>query len=223
MKTKLVGIILSGMATASALADGTNEPPATFWNSATLLGDLGGLRPKIEAQGISFAPVYSAEVMGELAGENPNSRVVSAQQLALPLDVDLEKFIGWRDALFHANAFWITGRGLTEDNLHDLANVSNINAFRTFRLNELWLQQSLWDKIVSVKAGAIAMDMEFFSSACSGLFINSSFATFSLIAANLSNTPIYPVAAPAVRVAVRAGTHWNFQAGFSTATACRRT
>ncbi len=213
MKTKIAGIILGGLTAANIFADGTNEPPATLWNRATLLGDLGGVRPKIAEHGFSFTPVYTAEVMGELAGENSGSRIVSAQQLALPFDVDLEKSIGWRDALFHANAFWITGRGLTEDNIGDLANVSNINAFRTFRLNELWLQQTLWDKKISVKAGAIAVDTEFFSSACSGLFINSSFGTFSLIAANLANTPIYPVAAPAVRVAMRAGTHWNFLAG----------
>jgi len=214
MKTKIAGIILGYLTVANIFADGTNEQLATLWNRATLLGDLSGVRPKIAEHGILFAPVYTAEVMGELAGENSGSRAVSAQLLALPLDVDLGKFIGWRDALFHMNTFWTTGRGLTEDNIGDLANVSNINAYRTFRLNELWLQQSLWDKKISVKAGTVAVDTEFFSSAASALFINSSFGTFSLIAANLPNPPIYPIAAPAVRVAVRAGTHWNFQAGF---------
>ena len=212
MKTKIAGMILGGLAVANVFADATNEPPATFCNRPTLLGDLGGLRPELETQGITFTPAYTGEIMSELAGKNSCSRTVSAHQLALPLEVDLQKIARWRGALFHANAFWIAGRGLTEDNIGDLANVSNINAYRTFRLNEIWLQQSFGDKNFSVKAGAIAVDTEFFSATSSALFLNSSFGTFSLIAANLPNPPIYPVAAPAVRAAVRAGTHWNFQA-----------
>jgi porin len=47
------------------------------------------------------------------------------------------------------------------------------------------------------------VDNDFFSAASSGVFMNSSFGTFSLIAANLPNPPIYPVAALGARLAVQ--------------------
>jgi porin len=62
-----------------------------------------------------------------------------------------------------------------------------------------------------VKAGLIAVDTEFFSLTSSGLFINSSFGTFSLIAANLPNPPIFPMAAPAVRLLVQPAPRFYFQ------------
>jgi porin len=206
-----IALAAAAMPLSSDCAGTTNEPPKTLWNRDTLLGDLCGVRPRLAEHGISFVPVYTGEVMGETGGAYDGNRAVYAHNLNLPLDVDLEKLAGWRGALFHVNAFWIAGRGLTEDTIGDLANVSNINAYRTFRLNELWLEQSFGENL-SVKAGNIAVDTEFFSSAASALLINSSFGTFSLIAANLPNSPIYPVAAPAVRVALHAGKHWTFQA-----------
>ncbi|HEV2695179.1 MAG TPA: carbohydrate porin [Verrucomicrobiae bacterium] len=196
-----------------ASGEATNEPPATLWTQPTLFGDLGGWRSRAETNGVTFLPLYNGEIMGELAGHHPGNRVVDAQYVALPLNIDLEKFAGWREALFHVNAFWLAGRGLTDDSIHDLANVSNINAYRTVRLNELWFQQSLLDQHLSVKAGLVALDTEFFTSGTDAIFMNSSFGTFSLIAANLPNPSIFPAPVPAVRFAYQAGPHWNFLTG----------
>ncbi|HSY17955.1 MAG TPA: carbohydrate porin [Candidatus Acidoferrales bacterium] len=207
-----LGFLLGFLLRANGEAT-TNGPPATLWTQPTLFGNLGGLRSRAETNGITFLPVYNGEIMGELAGHHPGDRFVDAQYVTLPLTVDLEKFAGWREALFHVNAFWLAGRGLTEDSIHDLANVSNINAYRTIRLNELWLQQSFLDQNYSVRAGMMDVDTEFFTTDTDELFISSSFGTFSLIAANLPNPPIYPEAVPAVRFAAQAGPHWRFLTG----------
>ncbi|HEX7653479.1 MAG TPA: carbohydrate porin [Verrucomicrobiae bacterium] len=213
MNRAIAAIALTCCATATIWADGTNDPAPTLWTQANLVGDPGGWRSRLEAHGLTLNPVYTGEVMGESGGLCDGNRVISAHLLALPLDLDLEKLAGWPGAQLHANAFWIAGRGLTEDCIGDLANVSNISAYRTARLNELWLQQTFWNQTLSLKAGALAMDSEFFSSSASALFINSSFGTFSLFAANLPNPPIFPIAAPGIRVAVHAGSHWLFQMG----------
>ncbi len=243
MKRLIIGTALAGLTAGRALADASdpiiapasttdgglssnfknqNEPAAvptvpdtgaSFFQRATLLGDWGGARPWLENHGINFSPVYSSEIMGELNGSHSGNRVVYAHNLDLPLEIDLDKFAGWRDALFHVNAFWIAGRGLSEDGIGDLANVSNIAGYRTIRLNEMWLEQKFLDQKFSLKAGNIAVDTEFFGATAAALFINSSFGTFSLVAANVANTPIYPMAVPAGRVAYQTGAHWNFQAG----------
>ena len=213
MRIAIFSILIFGFLLRANGEASTNEPPATLWTQATLFGDLEGWRSRAEAKGITFLPLYNGEIMGEVAGHHPGNRVIDAQYVALPLNIDLEKFAGWREALFHVNAFWLAGRGLTDDSIHDLANVSNINAYRTIRLNELWLQQSFQAGRFSVRAGMMDVDTEFFTTATDELFISSSFGTFSLIAANLSGPPIFPEAVPAVRFAAQAGPHWRLLTG----------
>ena len=84
----------------------------------------------------------------------------------------------------------------------DLGNTSNLAGFNTFRLQEIWLQQSFWGKRASLRVGMLAADTEFFGSQASSLFLNGTFGAFTLIAANFNNAPVYPVAAPAVRLDV---------------------
>jgi len=213
MRKAIFYILIFGFMLRASGEATTNEPPATLWNQPTLFGDLCGLRSRAETKGITFLPVYNGEIMGELAGHHSGNRVVDAQYVALPLSIDLDKFAGWREALFHVNAFWLAGRGLTDDSIHDLANVSNINAYRTMRLNELWLQQGFANQRFSVRAGMMDVDTEFFTTETDELFISSSFGTFSLIAANLPGPPIYPEAVPAVRFAYQAGPHWRLLTG----------
>lgn len=187
-------------------------PDQSFWKRDTLTGDWGGFRTHLADLGINFNPVYTGEVMSEAAGGHAGNRTIYDHNLNLPLTVDLEKAIGWRGATFHANAFWLAGRSLTDDCIGDLANISNISAYPTWRLNELWLEQTFWDKKASIKIGSLATDADFFVPETSALFINSSFGCFSLVAANLPNPPIYPVAAPGVRFWVQPDPHLYFQA-----------
>ena len=206
-------IFVSALALASVAAQAANDPSPTFWNRPNLFGDVGGLRPALQTHGIDFSPVYTGEIFGEVSGSQGGNRFIYDHNLNLPLTVDLEKAAGWRGALLHANVFWLTGRSLSQDSVHDLANVSNIAAYPTVRLQELWLQQNFWNQRASVKIGALAVDNDFFTATSSALFINSSFGTFALIAANLPSPPIYPVAAPAVRFSVQPDPHFYFQAG----------
>ncbi len=206
-------LLTAALAVTASAVNATNEPPATLWTRETLLGDLGGVRTRLTEHGISFIPTYTGEVIYGIMDSPHGSHVVYDHNVNLPLDVDMEKLLSWRGATFHANAYWLAGRSLTEDCIGDLANVSNISAYRTFRLQELWLQQTFWKDRASIKIGSVAVDTEFFAASSSALFINSSFGTFSLIAANLPNPPIYPVAAPAVRLAVQLHPRVNFQIG----------
>ena len=206
-------MLMSVFAAGSTLAALVNEPAETFCNRPHLLGEFGGVRSQLETNGVEICPIYTGEILGEATGSHGGNRFIYDHNLNLPLTLDLEKLASWNGATFHANAFWIAGRSLTEDSIGDLANVSNISGYRTLRLNELWLEQLFLDKHASIKVGMIAVDTEFFASASASLFINSSFGAFSLVAANLPNTPIYPVAAPAVRLGYDLNSHFHVMAG----------
>jgi len=198
----------------SPAADTTPIPPKSFWERDTLLGDPWGLRSLMNDHGFTFSPVYTGEVMGNVAGGTSGQGAAYDHSLILPLTIDLNKITGWWDGgIVYANAFWIAGRSLTVDCTGDLSGVSNIAGDDTFRLQELWFQQAFWQTRASLKLGVVAADTEFFTSDTAALFINGTFGAFTLIGANLPNPPIYPMAAPAVRLRLQPIPEFYFQTG----------
>jgi porin len=81
--------------------------------------------------------------------------------------------------------------------------VSSIEAARTTRLFDLWLEQWAFDYKASVRLGQLAADDEFMISEYGGEFINATYGWPALLAADLpSGGPAYPLATPAVRLKV---------------------
>ena len=117
------------------------------------------------------------------------------------------------DLVFHTNALWIHGQGLSIRKVGDFSNVSNIAGYNTVRLQEMWFQQSLWLKRISIRLGILAADAEFFTSTTSSLFINGTFGAFTFVGANLPDPPVYPVAVPGIRLAVAPVSFLSFQVG----------
>lgn len=187
-------------------------PEPSPWQRETLTGDCGA-RARLADQGVDFSPVFTAEVMGNVAGGIHDSGTVYDQCLNLPLTVDLEKLAGWNAATFYANALWIAGDSLSARHVGDIANVSNISADPAFRLQELWLEQGFWKQRLALQAGLIAADMQFFVSDAAALFINGTFGAFTLVGANLPNPPIYPMASPGIRLRVEPTEQFYLQAG----------
>jgi porin len=214
----LIAVVMSSMVRA-ADETGTNvlSSPAesqTFWTRETLVGDPSGGRGWLESQGFNFAPVYTGEVMGNASGGTSGQGVVYDHSLNLPLTIDLDKFTGWWDGgIVYANALWIAGRSLAADDTGDLSGVSNIAGNDAWRLQELWFQQGFWQTRASLKLGVIAADTEFFTSDSASLYLNGTFGAFTLLGANLPNPPIYPMAAPAVRLRLAPVPEFYFQAG----------
>lgn len=203
------------VATTAVTADEmtpTNAPPKSFWERDTLTGDWGGVRTTLTDHGVDFSPAYTGEVLGNIAGGKYGTGAVYDHSLNLPLTVDLEKLAGWSGVTFHANAFWIAGESLSEKCVGDIGNVSNIAAEPAVRLQEFWLQQEFWQSKISLRAGQLAADSEFFAANSSALFVNGAFGAFPLIAANLPNPPVYPLAAPAVRLKLQPDPRFYFQA-----------
>lgn len=197
--------------TQPGVPEGLTGPVDTFWKRDTLTGDWGGLREELEDKGITIAPTWQAEVFGNTGGAAQGA--ISDGLFNLPIDLDLERLTGfWKDATFHANVLYIYGPSLSGQYVGDFSNTSNIAFYNSIRLQELWLQQSFWDKRASVRAGMLAADTEFFGSEASSLFINGTFGAFTLFGANFINAPVYPIASPGVRLDVAPTSKFDFKA-----------
>lgn len=166
-----------------------------------LTGDWGGLRTSLRDAGLELGVTYIGEGLGNPAGGVKRGAIYEGR-LEMSLDIDLAKAIGWDGALIHANAYQIHGRGLSAKDLgNNFLVASSIEALRSSRLFDLWFQQELFDRRVSVRAGQIAADDEFFISDYGATFVNSTFGWPGILAADLpSGGPAYPLATPGFRI-----------------------
>lgn len=193
--------------------EGLTNPGRSIFRQDTLVGEARGARVRLEQLGVSIVPTYIGEIMGNPVGGIDRGFVYDGV-LNVPLDLDLERITGFlHDLTFHVNALWLSGQGLSTRHTGDFSNTSNIAGYNTVRLQEMWFEQALWRKRITLRAGVLAADAEFFTSGYGSLFLNGTFGAFTLVGANLPNAPIYPVAAPGVRLAVQPVSKFLFQIG----------
>lgn len=190
-----------GRSQISAQSSEKEEPgQPSIQSSLGPYGDPGGLRGTLQERGIEYNVVYIGETLGNVSGGMRRGAVYQGR-LDLQLDVSLDKLIGWQGATFHTNAYFIHGSALSRYYLGNLFVSSGIEARPSERLFELWLEQELFDRKVSVRAGQLAADTEFFVSETAGLFVNATFGWPTITAENLpSGGPAYPLATPGVRL-----------------------
>jgi porin len=152
--------------------------------------------------GASFAGINIGEVFTDVHG-GAEKATVGDDLLGFEGNLELGPFAGWPHALAHASAFLLSGRGISGTALgSNLLTVSNIEAAPGARLHELWLEQLLLHRTVSVRVGQMAADSEFAVSGLSAGFLNGSHGWPALLAADLpEGGPAYPLASPAARVA----------------------
>ena len=194
------------------MPEGLTSPADTLLEQDTLTGDWGGLRDRLRDRGLAITPVYEGEVFGNTGGADQG--VIADGFVNIALDLDLERITGfWKDATLHANALYIYGDSLSERYVGDFSNTSNLAGYNSVRLQELWLEQSFWTKRASLKLGLIAVDTEFFTSNTASLFINGTFGAFTLIGANFTNAPVYPLASPGIRFHIAPTSNFYFQGG----------
>ncbi len=197
--------------TVSSMPDGLTNDPDNFWTRGTLTGDWGGQRDQLNDAGFAITPIYEAEAFGSTGGMH--SGAISDGLLDVAFDFDLERITRfWADATFHFNVLDIYGTSLSSKYVGDFSNTSNLAGPNAIKFQEIWLQQSFWDKRASLRAGMLALDAEYFSSQGSSLFLNGTLGAFTLLGANFNNAPVYPVAAPAIRLDVAPVSFLDFKA-----------
>jgi len=164
-------------------------------------GDWFGQRDGLEERGIEFFGSYTADVWGNVSGGEKRGAVYTGL-LELGVTLNLESLVGWQGASIHNSWLWLSGKDPSETLLgDDFFGVSNIAGFNTFRMFELWFQQSFLDDAVSIRLGQLAADEEFATSEYAGLFLNGTFGfPLALTESFPHGGPQYPLATPGIRL-----------------------
>ena len=200
MEAPAVAQVVPPVGSGQASAAEPTESGDSLWTRDTLLGDLGGVRSRLEDMGISLKAQETSEVLGNVTGGVQRGAVYEGATLAT-LSVDTQKFLGFEGGTFNVSGFQIHGRGLTANNLDNLNVASGIEAPSSTRLFELWYEQSILSGKASIRIGQQAADQEFAVSQYGALFVNSGFGWPTLAAIDLpSGGPAYPFATPGVRL-----------------------
>lgn len=149
-------------------------------------------RASLAASGIKYGLNYTGEYYDVTSGGLSRGSTYNGL-IEVYTDLDLEKLLGWKGATIHANAFYVHGQGPTEK-VGSIFAVSNLEGYETFRLDELWLEQSLLGDKLKVKVGSIAADTMFFISDTAAVFLNGTFGWPGILASNtLAGGPGYPL------------------------------
>jgi porin len=177
-----------------------DDTATNIFQQETLIGHAIPYRKTLEDEGVSLGADEIFDALGNPQGGDKQGATFEGR-FELFANVDLEKALGLSGLLFHVNAYQIHGQGLSAGDIGNLLTVSNIGARSSTRLFGLWLQKSLYNDTLSIRAGQLAADDEFFISQYASLFINSAFGWPSILGINLpSGGPAYPLATPGVRV-----------------------
>ena len=163
-----------------------------------------------EQRGVIFAAEYTGEGFANHSG-GIQSGATYEGLMRLSLQLDLAELVCWRGATVYGSMLYPAGEGLTGQYTGDFNRLSNIDAYDSVRLFELWLQQKFFEDLFSIRIGQMSADQEFYQSTTSNLFINSCFGTFPTISFN-TNLPIYPVGGLVIRIDYRPSSSLNFRA-----------
>ncbi len=190
----------------------TPEPKGEgFWDRANLFGDVGGLRSRLIARGLTLSLSETDEVLGNPTGGRRQTVVYGGLTRA-GLAVDIDRAFGLPGGTFKVTGYQIHGCGLSLNalggNLHTVSNIEASN--RGTLLGELWYEQAVLDGKFTVRAGQLLADVEFLSSEYAGLFTNATFGWPTFAATVLpSGGPAYPLAVLGIRVKARPAEAWT--------------
>ena len=147
----LFGALVLGLPSRNAAAEDS------LFDQQTLTGNWGGLRKTLKDAGIDLGINDTSEMLSNPVG-GIKQTTIHEGLLTLTLNLDLEKLANWPGATIYSEAYQIRGRGLSRSALGNLLAVSNIEALPSARLNDLWLQQEMLDRQISLRVGQIAIN-----------------------------------------------------------------
>ena len=178
-----------------------------------MTGDWGGLRTRLEKQGVTFSLDYISELLANVRGGLRRGEIFEGF-FQPQMDVDLEKLAGWNGASLRLSGAITHGPDFSPHYLGNILLASNIEVPRPVaRVFEAWYQQNAPNEVVSVRAGLMLADTEFATSETAFTFMNSTFGWQAWLANDLPfGGPAYPLSTPGARIRVKPVNDAYFQA-----------
>lgn len=185
----------------------------TGWEGDHLTGDWGGWRDRLVERGVHLQAGYIGEVLGNVSGGLRRGAIFEGL-LELSIDFDAEKLGLWKGGTLHSSALFPHGSPFSAKYVGDILTASNIEAYESFRLYELWYEQRIFQDRFSIRLGQLVADDEFAFTDSGGYFVNSAFGWPAFISGNTINTgPAFYVATPGVRLRYEVTDELYLQAG----------
>ncbi|MCY0387017.1 carbohydrate porin [Robbsia sp. Bb-Pol-6] len=173
---------------------------SAVWTRATLLGDMGGVRPWLGRYGVTLLATETSEYLGNVRGGLKRGGAYDGLT-TVTLGVDTQRAFGWDGGTINVSALQIHGRDLSAQDLGTLNTASGIEAQDSTRLWEMWYQQSFLQKRVDVRVGQQSIDQEFMVSSYAATFIGTMFGWPGLPSYDMpAGGPAYPLAALGARI-----------------------
>lgn len=202
---------LAGLMAHTAVAEEASGGGPGLMERQTLTGDWGGARTWLAEHGAVLTMTQTSDVLGNPTG-GFRQGIAYDGVFAAGLHVDLEKAVGWQGGSFRASGYAIQGHGLSQYYVGNYLTVTTVETTDYTRLDELWVQQSLFDDRLAVKVGQIEADNSFITSPTADLFVNSAFGFPGSFSYDIPDGgPTYPYAVPGVQVAMKPDPAWTLQ------------
>lgn len=169
---RTAGFMLTALA-ASLCSAAANADQAFAIDSRWMTGDWGGLRTELLEQGINIKLGYVGESASGLRGgyDRHNHATRYSDQFNVGVEADLEKALGWQDAVFSISFTNRNGKELDEvisdPRAKSFGATQEINGRGSVtRLGGLWLSKGWLDDRINLKAGRFAVSDEFAVEDC---------------------------------------------------------
>ncbi|MGC8492969.1 MAG: carbohydrate porin [Syntrophobacteraceae bacterium] len=195
------------LALAPPSARGQQAGSSGFSDKAT--GGWGGVRQRLEAEGITIEADSVLEGFINFRGGIRTNTLVAASTSDLSLGIDAGKLLGWSGAKFYMDLEDHGGRNPSKVLVGDLQIFDKQNTMPYLQIFELWYQQKLCNGRLRIKIGKVDANTEF-SVVDNGLsFLNSS----SQVSPTLFVFPTTPDPMPSANVFFTPCKFWYLSLG----------
>ena len=177
------------------------------------IGNGSGTRPALGARGIVPHALYTSGVWSNVRGGlHSGTRYEGFADWGI--DADLDKLVGWQAARFYIDWHSYHGGQPSEDLVGAFlaTAVSELEAERSFRFYQIYLEQRFLEGRLLAKAGQLALDEDFMVSVSTQVFRNAAFGDF-ISNSETASAAVYPLAAPGLYLEAQPLSGWRLRLG----------
>jgi len=138
----------------------------------TATGDWGGLRSRAASAGLTIEGNYQTDLLGNpVGGEKQGFAYAGLAEIGL--DFDLETIAGLDGTSFFISGWWASGQDLSDRDIGNAIDVSQVFDGRSVRLGQVYLEQDLLGGALNVVAGRISTGDDFATSDLYANYVSS--------------------------------------------------
>jgi len=200
-------LLIPGLCAVGTTQAAADDRPARSWINRwiaepSLAGSWFGARDVLDRWGITPSLRYGADLMASVAGGQQRGKAY-AGQLGVEVSADMGTLAGLTGLTFDVSMNWASGTDLSQD-IGNAFTVAQFFGGSEVRLVNMFLQQSLLDGRLDLKAGRFSTGPDFLTLPSAFSFVNAAANPFIVaVQENVPSVTAAPNAAWGARVMTR--------------------